>query len=66
MDQNKTTISVTSQDERKLVLTFLASASIYEYIDEFKVILKWLTFPDELIEKALPDEDSTYRAELQN
>jgi hypothetical protein len=50
-------ITVVDSDGQELSLTLHWDADIYEWIEAFKVILKWLTFGDELIKEALSPEE---------
>ena len=56
-ENNKTIISVTNTDGNKLTFEILKESSIYEYTDAFKLILKWLTFGDSLINEYIKEED---------
>ncbi len=55
MSQNEF-IEVTDQKGNKLTLEVSWEENIWEWVRIFKVILKWLDFADETIEKALGKE----------
>ena len=50
-------ITVVDSDGREMSLTLHWDSDIWEWIEAFRVILKWVTFGDELIKEVLPTED---------
>jgi hypothetical protein len=56
-------ITVIDSEGDKLTLTICWDADIYEWQDKFKVILKWLTFGDELINDIFCDDECEFKTQ---
>lgn len=56
-------ITVVDSEGNKLTLTICWDADIYEWQDKFKVILKWLTFGDELINDIFCDDECEFKTQ---
>lgn len=50
-------ITVRNSEGETITLRILWDADIFEWIENFKVILKWLTFGDGLIKDVFPKEE---------
>jgi len=50
-------ITIKSPEEEELKLKVHWDSSINDWIDKFKVILKWLTFHDDTIKEVFPEEE---------
>ena len=57
MEDEYNEITVKDAYDRMLTLKVSWDADIYEWINNFKVILKWLTFCDGTIKRAFPEEE---------
>jgi hypothetical protein len=56
-------ITVIDSEGDKLTLTICWDADIYEWQDKFKVILKWLTFGDELVNDIFCDDECEFKTQ---
>jgi len=56
-------IIVTDGEGKKITLELHWDADIYEWQETFKVILKWLTFGDELINDIFCDDDCEFKTQ---
>jgi hypothetical protein len=49
-------ITVVNSDGKKIAFSLPWNADIYEWVDIFRTILKWLTFLEDNIKEVMPDE----------
>ncbi len=56
MSQNEF-IEVTDQQGNKMKIEISWESDVWKWVDTFKVILRWLEFPEEVVEKALGKEE---------
>lgn len=57
MENEYQEITVKNTDGETITLKIKWDADIYEWIENIKVILRWLTFSEKLIEKTFPKEE---------
>ena len=64
MEENKPhKITVINSDGNEMSLTLHWDADITEWMDAFRVILKWTTFQEDTIREFLPTEDDLLEKE---
>ena len=50
-------ITVKNTEGETITLKLWWEADMFEWIENFKIILRWLTFPDNLIKETFPKEE---------
>lgn len=58
---DKITLSITNKHGESLTMLIDDERDIFEYINYLRIMLKWITFPDSVIDSILPrDEDDCH------
>lgn len=57
MENNYHEITIKNAHGGTMTLRLFWDADIHEWIRNFRIVLKWLTFDDKLVEETFPEEE---------